>query len=157
MSGMVLAPLNMPDLVYVADNMREWDRREIFACRWSENPAEFARDILALPGFGWVTGRDGKAIAAIGATEYAPGVWSVWMFATDDFKSIRIGMTKLAKRVIIPTMRNLGMRRAECRSMDGHTDAQLWLEALGARREATHKSLGKGGEDFHCYALMAET
>lgn len=44
-----------------------------------------------------------------------------------------------------------GAHRLECRSMDGHTEAQAWLECLGAHREGTLKAYGSGGEDFHCY------
>lgn len=35
--------------------------------------------------------------------------------------------------------------------MDGHIEAQEWLETLGAKREGTLKRYGRDGEDFHVY------
>ena len=35
--------------------------------------------------------------------------------------------------------------------MEGHTQAQDWLEVIGARRECTLSRFGREGEDFHVY------
>jgi hypothetical protein len=60
-------------------------------------------------------------------------------------------VTKLIVRDIVPMMWDGGARRLECRSMEGHVEAQRWLETIGARREATLKAYGREGEDFHVY------
>ena len=44
-----------------------------------------------------------------------------------------------------------GAHRLECRSMEGHVEAQRWLETIGATREATLHGYGREGEDFHVY------
>ena len=57
------------DLLFVAHNMREWDRREIFATRWAEDPAELAVDCWRARENAWIARRDEDSppVAAIGA------------------------------------------------------------------------------------------
>lgn len=136
-------------------NLREWDRREIFATRWSDDPDDLAMAALQLPEVAWVAWRDGEPVAAIGAMPAHPTMWSPWCFGTDRFGQVGLLLTRLARRVIIPVMAAAAPRvRAEVKSLDGHLDAQRWLErTFGARREATHHGYGKGGETFHTYVL----
>ncbi len=143
-----------PDLILpVAEAMREWDRREIFATRWDDDPAAMAND-AALMGqrFGWISGLDDCPIAAFGCFELWPGVFSMWLFATDNFQHIRFSMTKLIVRHIVPMLWEAGAHRLECRSMEGHVDAQAWLNLIGAKREGQQNGYGRGGENFLCYA-----
>jgi hypothetical protein len=141
-----------PDLVLpVVLSMREWDRREIYANRFDENPLKLADEAVAMgQNAGWVAGLE-EPIAAFGCFEMWPGVWSMWLFATDDFPQIGLSVTKLITRQIVPTLWEVGAHRLEARSMEGHHDAQRWLEVIGAEREGTLKGYGKGGEDFHVY------
>src|SRR5690242_9422527 len=118
-----ISPAVRPALLYIASNMREWDRREIYATRWDDNPEKLADDCLKY-GFGWVF-VDDHPIAAVGAAPMHPGVWSVWCFGTDEFKKAGLGLTKHIKRVIIPTLaEKMGAHRAQCFSIEGHVDAQ---------------------------------
>lgn len=136
----------------VAANMREWDKREIYANRWDDDPEGVARDAVAMgQSVGWVAGLDDRPIAAFGCFQMWPGVWSMWLFATDDFRQIRFSMTKLIVRNIIPMLWEAGAHRLQCHSMDGHDDAQDWLKVIGARRESTCPGYGRNGEAFHCY------
>lgn len=136
----------------VAMNMREWDRREIYATRYTNDPQALAADAAdrAEP-FGWVAGVDYAPIAAFGCAEKHPGVYSMWLFATDRFGEIRFSMTRMVRRAIVPMMFDAGAHRLEAYSMDGHTDAQKWMGLTGASREATLAAYGRGGEDFHVY------
>ena len=147
---MILAPLTFEDVLYVAERMRPWDKKEIYATRWNEDPAELARQCCATGDFGWVAGIE-RPIAAVGAVPVHPNVWSVWCFATDEFPRIALSLTRYVKKAMIPALVESGAHRAACASIEGHTDAQKWLELLGARRECTHRALGKNGEDFHVY------
>lgn len=144
---MWLRKVTFPAALDVALRMREWDQREIFACRWNDNPADLARDCTAFPDFCWVAGEE-RPIAVIGAQPMRPGVWCVFMFATDDFLKIRFSMTRFVKRVMVPALVQSGAHRAECHSMEGHTEAQAWLQALGAVRECTLVGYGRNGENF---------
>lgn len=141
-------PVNIRDAVFVAENMREWDRREIFATHWrGEDAFAVARDTVACGSFGWVLGLD-RPIAVLGAYPMHPHVWSVHMYATDDFRQIGISATRFVRRVMIPALVAADLRRAQCLSMEGHTDSHRWLEALGAKRESVLREYGRDGEDF---------
>lgn len=148
---MWLRKLTFDDALYVARNMREWDKREIYATRWTEDPIDLAGDAMRAGAFSWCAGIDDRPVCVIGATPIHPGVWNVWMFATDDFLQMAFCLTKLVRRVMIPAVVSAGFHRAECRSMDGHTYAQRWLEMLGFVRESTLVGFGRNREDFGLY------
>lgn len=142
----------------ITHHLREWDRREIFATRWADDPDDLAMAALQMPEISWIAWRDGEPVAAIGTIPMHPTLWSPWCFGTDRFGQVGLLLTRLARRAIIPVMAAAGPRvRAEVKSLDGHEDAQRWLErSFGAHREATHPGYGKGGETFHTYVLMLE-
>jgi hypothetical protein len=141
-------------VLHVARNMREWDRREIYATRWSDAPEDLAEDIRALRSAFWVAYWNDVPAAAIGVVPVRPKVWSPWCFGTEDFPRVVLGLTKLAKRGIVRSVRYAGGHRMEVKSLDGHTDAQRWLvKCFGAAREGTHPGYGKNGETFHTYGV----
>jgi hypothetical protein len=136
----------------VAENMREWDRREIFATHKAEDPAGLADMALACGPAHWASGiEEGRAIAVFGCLQMWPGVWSMWLYATDEFNKVGKSMTRLVRDAIVPELFKAGAHRLECRSMEGHVDAQRWLQVLGATREGTLRAFGRGREDFHVY------
>lgn len=140
-----------PDAVrYVIDNMREWDRREIFATRYNNSLPELHESVMTLGPTAWVSGLE-RPIAAFGGQPMWDGVWSMWLFATDEFNKIGIPMTRLVIRYILPMIREAGAHRMECRSMGEHHEAHRWLEVIGAKREGELKAFGRKGEDFHVY------
>ena len=140
-----------PELVLpIAENMREWDKREIYATRYDECPEGVADAVMHTGDLAWTAGLD-KPIVAFGCAEMWPNVYSMWLFATDDFGRIGISMTKLIVRTIVPLLFEAGAHRLEARSMEGHDDAQRWLEVIGAKREATLKGYGRERQDFHVY------
>lgn len=148
---MKLANPSLMDVLYITHHLREWDRKEVFATRFSDDPDQLAMDVLRWGPNWWVAGED-KAIAVIGATEVWPGCWSVGMFATDEFSKIGLPLTKWVKRSMIPHIAQQGIRRGECRSIEGHEMAHRWLETLGAKREGDGlKKYGKDGETFFTY------
>lgn len=138
-------------VLHVAERMREWDRREIFAARWNDDPFPLAAECMTYGEFTWIAALD-EPIAFIGAAPMHPGVWSVLMFATDDFRRIRLSLTKHVVRVMIPALVEIGAHRAECHSLEGHDDAHDWLKLLGAQREGVRPGFGKNGEDFVCFS-----
>jgi hypothetical protein len=153
-----LLPLR-PDMegacAFVAGNLREWDRKEVFATQRSDDPGDLAAQITRLSGMKWLAVAGGVPIACIGAAEMWPGVWSPWCFGTDKFPQVALLLTRVAKRAIIPTVRALGGRRLEVKTMEGHIDSQRWMErAFGASFEARHPSFGKGGETFLTFSLI---
>jgi hypothetical protein len=150
---MTLTELQLDSVLYVAENMREWDKKEVYAGRWTDDPYDLSADICSIGGVSFVAGHSDEPIAVVGAIPVHPTLWSVFMFATDKFPEIGMSLTKFLKRTYIPGIFNAGALRGECRSMEGHTQAQEWLECLGAVREATLPMVGKNGETFHIYGF----
>ena len=148
---MRLEPLTREAALAVVLRMRRRDRREIYATCWHDNPVEVA-EFLALSGkFGWAAFIENDPVAIVGARPLWPGVWSVWMVATDRFREIRFSMTRFIKHGMIPALVQTGAHRAETTSLAIHHEAHRWLEALGATREATFRAYGRNGEDFVSY------
>jgi hypothetical protein len=147
---MILGPVEARGALHVISNMREWDRREIFATRTEDDDIRLLEDVLALPAPAWMASK-GEPIALFGCVPLWPGVWSMWFFATDNLHQIGIGVTRVIIKAIVPMLWEGGAHRLECRSMEGHTQAQDWLEVIGARRECTLRRFGREGEDFHVY------
>ncbi len=148
--------MNPLDALHVATHMRDWDRKEIFATRWNDDVNDLAEDCCMVGSFAWVVYGETEPVALVGAHPVHPGVWGVWMFATDNFHQVSISLTKFVKRVMIPALVKAGAHRAECKSMEGHEEAHKWLEFLGAKRESTLKEFGKDGQDFHTYVWRRE-
>jgi hypothetical protein len=142
---------------HVVERMRAKDRSEIFATQWSDDPYTFANAVLRCGDFGFVLhAADGEPVVCCGAVPMWPGVWSVWMFATDRFDEISLSTTKFAKRVFFPSLDHAGWHRLECRSLDTHKVAHRWLEALGAYKESEATKYGKQGERFFVYCWTKE-
>jgi len=150
---MRITNVNHADLLYVADNMRDMDKKEIYSTRWEEDPESLVDSIMSYGNFGWVVGTDdGIPIAAFGAIPIWPGSWQVWMFATDRWDEASLWVTRFIKKVMIPSIADSGWNRAECKSIEGYDVAHRWLEMLGATHEHTLPSFGKNGESFRLYS-----
>lgn len=150
----MIVPLDLWAAEYVARRLRDADRREVFATRWAASEKALAQDMAASP-LGWVAVADYGPVAAVGAIPRWPGVWSVWMLATDDFPKCRFSLTRHVRSVIIPALRETGAHRAECASLASHIEAHAWLRYLGAEKEATLRGYGRNGEDFLLFVWRA--
>lgn len=143
-----IAPLSLGLVAFVTQNMRPLDRLEANATSFSEEPADLAVDVCMHWGpTGAVLGIE-RPIAVIGATQRWPNVWTAWMFATDEFPRIGKAATRYARDVLLPTVRNVGMVRADARSLASNVAAHRWIELIGGRFESELKGFGKNGEDF---------
>lgn len=144
------------NVLAVAANMRVDDAREIYATRFTDDPSAVACDVMACPGFAWTVYVDGVPTAAIGGRPMHPGVWTVWMFATDDFGRCGLSMTKFARRVMMPALIERRAHRVQCLSIDGHETAHRWLEMLGAKPAHRLQGFGRNREDFVLYEWSEE-
>lgn len=138
------------DVRFVAANMRAADAAEIFATRWTDAPDDIVTDVMHAGPFVWTTGLE-RPIAVVGAFPSHPGVWQVFMFATDEFPRIGLGMTRFVRKCMIPALIDSNAHRAQCHSIEGHDVAHRWLESLGAQVESVAKGWGRNGEDFRVY------
>lgn len=150
---LILLPLTTDFVRPVARQMRESDRREIFATRQPDDRELLAHQAAEVSRFGAVFGLDsGEPVAALGAVEQWPGLWTVWMFATAQWPQVALSTTRYVRRILIPQLIGAGAHRAECKTLMGHHTAQRWMELLGAHHEATHPDYGIGRETFFTYA-----
>lgn len=155
---MKLVKPNLLDVLVVCRNLREADRREIYATRWTEDVDALAIDVMQtwVGPISAVTLYENRPVAVWGIRESWPSVWSAWLIATDEFPKIGLGMTKVAKRRILPHLVELGAKRVEARSIDGHESAHQWLKALGCVQEARLRRYGRNGEDFLVFRWDAD-
>jgi len=152
---MIIQPLTLPAALYVAANMRDADCREIFATRPDEDRERLAAD-AAGSQYAWCAG-EGEPIACIGASFRWPGVYQVWMFATDAFSAVGFPLTRWVRRIMIPALERAGAHWAHCYSIEGHDQAHRWLEeGLGAMHEFTYPKYGKRQEPFRLYSWYAQ-
>jgi hypothetical protein len=163
-SGRSRVSLTDPDLMalaFIAERMRERDRVECLATCFT-TPAQLAADAMLGGGFcnvAWIESLDGahaRPVAAIGARQRWPGVWSVWAWGTDEWPKVVVSLTRHAKRTLIPLLVERGAHRAQCASLAEHAEAHRWLEYLGAKREATLTGYGRNGEDFALFRWRLE-
>ena len=144
------------DLLYVAHNMRDWDRREIFATRRTDDPETLAIDCWYHRETAWVARVDAETppAVAMGIIERWPSVFSAWMFGTPKIAEVGVSLHRFVKRDMIPVLRGSGARRVDCMSLEGHEDAHRWLERLGARRHPEpFLNWGRNGETFWMYMI----
>lgn len=148
---MRLYPADVEVVRYIARNMREWDRREIFALRSDDDPDALVDDMTPLlrRAHAWTAHTDaGEPAAVFGAYERWPRRWSVFMFGTDSVPAIGLPLTRHVMRNVTPALEGLGMLQADCYSLDGHVDAQNWLRVLGFVEQSRLPNYGRDGETF---------
>lgn len=147
-----ILPPNLMALAYVAHNLREADQAEIFAGA-IPGPDTLAMETLRCGDTQWMAWLDEKTpVASWGGHEAWPGVWTVWMYATDLWPRVALSVTKHVRRVVIPALVSRGLHRGQCASSAGHTVAHAWLHSIGFEREGTLRGYGRRGEDFYMYA-----
>lgn len=147
-----ITPLDADAVRFVAENMRDADRAEIFATRPDDDTRQIAIDTMSYARFGCVAWMDDEPVAVVCAIPLWPGVWSVGMYATDNWPKVACTVTCWIRRVLIPNLKAAGAHRAECRSHAAHATAHRWLEHLGAIYEARLAAFGRDRETFYLYA-----
>lgn len=146
-----LAPPDLMALTYIARNLRERDAAEVLATSVTD-PDSLAVETFQAGPFQWVAWDRDTPVASIGARCLWAGVWGVWAFGTDLWPRVVLSLTRHVRRVMIPSLLENGVHRAQCAALASHEDARRWLSSLGAKPEATLRGFGRGGEDFVIYA-----
>lgn len=135
-------------VAHVVRNIREADRAEVFAL-WPGDEDSFIAEVCANYGpFRFVAWHESVPVAIFGANLIRSGVYTAYLFATDDFPLIGLPVTRFIKRELIPVIERAGAHRCDAWSSATHFWAHRWLKALGAFPEATLRRLGRDGEDF---------
>jgi len=157
----LLHDLTYHSLEYICLNMRAVDRREIYATQSHDNAILLAKEVFEatkLRGRGRIAWSNGRPSCFAGFIEVWPGNWQIAMFGTDKFKDGAIELLRWIRSTIPELISELGGRRLSCHSWTGHTEAQQFLEALGAEREGPPlRDYGKNGETFQHWTWFADT
>lgn len=136
--------------------MRRIDFAEVMGTRWSEEADDFARECIEVggPAFTAFT-PDGVPAVIGGVTLMSPGVGSAWCVGTEEWPSVAIEVTRVARKIVNELMRD-GCHRIQALSADFHTVSHRWLEVVGFQREATLVGAGKHGNDYYLYAKVSD-
>lgn len=150
---MIVERATLDTVLYITHRLRAGDAEEAFALSHHDSPTVLAYDFLAASQFCYVAGKN-EPTAVLGAQPLHPGVWNVYMVATDKFREIRFSLTKFVKKVMFGSLVETGAHRLEAISLATHHVAHRWLEALGGHQESVRRRFGKNGEDFVIYAWV---
>lgn len=135
----------LDDLLFVASWMCESDQLELALTRDPTDYVRLAHDAWD-SRFKYVVLDNGSPVMAFGAKSMKDTAL-VWGFKTDKgWPAVRIA-TKYIKRVMIPALRQAGMRRGICLVHPNNWASQLWLRHLGFNLKATTRELGTRHEE----------
>lgn len=165
-ADILVLPAEAPEILHVCRHMRALDRWEAAETRWPApgwpegvDPAAVAADFIAARPRALVCdaifpnrGGPAEPAALFAALETWPHVAAVAMIATDAWPEIALAATRWVRRQVVPALRAHGLHRAECRVLASHAAARRFLEACGARAEATLGGFGRSGADFLVYS-----
>lgn len=156
-----IRPGNCRDLCFIAANLRDEDRREIFASAKLESATEAAMLswYSAGPDWCWTAWLDDQPQAAFGISLISPlqpHMRSAWAWGTDRFKRCAPAITRFCKQEWPHRLISEGVTRVEIRSLAGHDLAHRWLAVLPARKEADLINFGVNGETFEMWAFLAD-
>ena len=149
---------NLPDLEFIALNMRPADKAEIYGILPHDNPFLLARqtaDLCRGGAFGVVARRE-RPVAVMGFAERLPGVFDAFAYGTNEFRRVSMCLTRFALGHMKPALLDAGAHRLQADSRFDHTDAHRWLRLLGFRQESVMKSYGKNGADYIRFVALKE-
>lgn len=139
-------------VTHIVRNLRERDRREIYALRWNDDEDELVGDIVRTAGAMWkMWSWDGEPVAVNGVLPVRPGVVIAGAFGTDKWRLTLRAMTHWSLRFVIPALRHGGYHRGEAYAMATNTDSRQWIELLGGQVESMLCGYGREREDFLLY------
>lgn len=149
---MIRYQFNRENVTHICTNLRALDHHELSAETMDGGIDEIIDNTMMSGPLAFVFGDEAGPIAVVGATQMTATRYQVFMYATDDFKTIWKPLTRFIIRGIMPQLLAQGMLRGECRSLADHLPAHEWLEYLGAKFEGVCRANGNNGEDYFLYA-----
>jgi hypothetical protein len=147
------------EIYAAAVSMRQSDYEEFAAVSWAEDRFALATEITQRfqdhPAV-LCASVDGSPIAIGAVIEARPNVGTLFFLATDKFSLVAFGLTRFIKGTLFPRLKEAGMHRIECASIEGHEQAHRWIEALGLEREACLPGYGKNKENYIQFAWVSD-
>jgi RimJ/RimL family protein N-acetyltransferase len=145
------------DLFDICENMRAADAEEIFAMRRDQDRRQFAVSLYRMihaPQLvhAMVFGLDSepRAIGFLGlwAKDETGGLCEAALFARDDFPTVAGELVRHIRRKLIPFLLDAGLRRVECRTLEGYAASRRLLRACGAVEEAVLPDFAPAGQAY---------
>ncbi len=149
----MIATLDWPIALHVAQHMRADDFAEVMATRWNDSRYDFAADCMRLPGPKLAALLDGEPVAMGGVATHHPGCGQAWLVGTEKIGALGLEIAHVCRRSIRALFAEGGVHRIQAYSAAFHEDAHRWLKAIGLREEARLSRYGKGGEDFLVFGI----
>lgn len=145
----MIEPISYSSVLYLAHNMREADRLEIFNTLDHDSPDKLAREICLATAFGKAgIAFRGRPTGIVGVSPIRHGVWSIWAFGTNEWRRGVTDLMRFANRDLREFLMRKGAHRMQCESRIDHVDAHKWLELCGAKREGILRGFGRDGSDY---------
>jgi hypothetical protein len=143
---------NREDIAYIVRNMRDRDRREIFALRWDDDEDALIDQLHASAGAMWrLWFYQGEPVAMNGVLPLRKGVVCANAFGTDKWRHIVRPMIHWSVNWVIPCLKVAGWHRGEAYALAANADGRKFIELLGGKLEAYLYHYGREREDFVLY------
>lgn len=152
-----MKPISLSAVEYIALNMRESDRAEVYNMRGHDNPHLLAREVCYVASYGKaaIAEHRGVPCAIIGVSPLWPGVWSAWSFGTDQWRRRAVEISRYARDELKPWLMARNCHRLQCESHIDHTEAHRWLMALGAKPDGMLDGFGRDGSAYIMFSWSA--
>ena len=148
----MLTDIDLLATEFICYNMRESDKREIFAMRPHDNPyllAWEAYHMVLNNGRGRIAWHNGKPAVFCAFTETWPRRWNCWMFGTEDFRAAAMPAIRWFRNEAREILTVCEAHRLDCDSIEGHAEAHKMIKALGGVEDGPPmRRYGKNGETF---------
>lgn len=146
-------PITRDVIEYIIMNLRREDLEEAESDETQLTEfVDFIENKIEIEG-AFVTGFaiNDEPVCIIGSVPVWSGVRDLFTISTNKFGEIAIAVTRWAKNVLTPALKQSGAHRVHSYSLKKHEKVHRWLEMLGAEREAELRKFGANKEDYVIY------
>lgn len=154
----MLTDITHQGITWICLNLRETDKREVFAIRPHDSAVYLAHEVHSLVinrGRGRIAWHNGRPAALAAFTENWAGNWEVWMFGTDDFKSVVVELVRWFRKEANDILTVCEGRRLQCDAQADNAEAIKLIEAMGGRAEGPPMvAYGKDGSSFQRFVWL---
>ena len=152
MSRLSIGYVTEDGIRHIVANLRERDRREIFALRWDDDENSLVREVCHVAGELWrMWSWDQEPAAVAGMVPIRPGVVIGGAFGTHLWPRVVKSVTQWGIYSIVPILKSAGYHRLEVYVLAENTDSRRWIELMGGEVEALLRGFGRKREDYLIY------
>jgi len=143
------------DIAHVFTNLREPNRRELFAQRFNDDVGELIQDVIALSANSHfrqvLCAPDGEPVTFLDIQLRSPFVGSATMVSTPLFEKHLVSLCRFIDRQVFPKVIEPGWARLQC---IGLPESRRIMRFFGFRFETPLFNAGRNGEELSQYAWM---